>query len=102
MIMSIANMMNINNSEKIKTINIENLFGLIQVLGEKNTNNINKIKELVKLLPEKELTVLTLRYGLKNNNGLKLFEVGKRMKLTRQRVQQIELKALNKIKAFLN
>ncbi len=59
----------------------------------------NKIKEiLVDLLP-REQEILRLRFGLEDGITHTLEEVGKRFNVTRERIRQIEAKALGKIKA---
>lgn len=49
-------------------------------------------------LTSKEKKVLELRYGLKDNQGRTLEEVGKILNLTRERIRQIEKKALRKLR----
>ncbi len=58
------------------------------------------IKILDKLKP-KEQRVIILRYGLDNKRPLTLEEVGKKLKLTRERIRQIEEVALRKLKVYL-
>ena len=48
-------------------------------------------------LTEREAHVLTLRFGLRGEESRTLAEVGQMLKLTRERVRQIELGALRKI-----
>ena len=49
--------------------------------------------------PEREREVLRLRYGLGLDRELTLGEIGRRLSLSRERVRQIEAKALAKIRA---
>ena len=44
--------------------------------------------------------MLELRYGLRGGNPMTLEEVGKRFGVTRERIRQIEVKTLSKLKAY--
>ena len=48
-------------------------------------------------IPEREREVLTLRYGLRNEEPRSLEEIGRRLGLTRERVRQIESQALERL-----
>lgn len=50
-------------------------------------------------LSEREITILTLRYGLDGNDPITLEEIGNMYGLTRERIRQVESKALNKLRA---
>ena len=52
----------------------------------------------VKELPEKEQTVIVSRFGLDGSEAKTLEEIGSEMDLTRERVRQIELAALNRLR----
>jgi RNA polymerase primary sigma factor len=56
------------------------------------------IKEALHSLTEREAEVLRMRFGLSDGNEHTLEEVGQRFKVTRERIRQIEAKALRKIK----
>jgi RNA polymerase primary sigma factor len=49
-------------------------------------------------LSDRERAVLTLRFGLTRDQPLTLDEVGRRFELTRERIRQIEAKALSKLR----
>jgi len=53
-----------------------------------------QIREVTATLPERERRVVELRFGLDNGTGRTLEEVSNTMGITRERVRQIELKAL--------
>lgn len=57
------------------------------------------IRELLKSLPGREETVLSLRFGFSDGIHRSLAEVGKTMNLTRERVRQIERTAIEKLAA---
>ena len=48
-------------------------------------------------LPERERSVLVLRYGLDDSEPKTLEEIGRRLGLTRERVRQIELESLRRL-----
>lgn len=53
-----------------------------------------QVRQVINTLPERERRVIELRFGLDNGNGRTLEEVSTEMGITRERVRQIELKAL--------
>jgi RNA polymerase primary sigma factor len=56
------------------------------------------INEILLTLDSREKEVIELRFGLKDNNPQTLEEVGKKFNLTKERIRQIEQKALNKLR----
>ncbi len=64
------------------------------------TNEILKeeIKSVLMTLQEREQEVLELRFGLIDGKSHTLEEVGKRFNVTRERIRQIEAKALRKLR----
>lgn len=75
------------------TIDVEGKV-IIEILSEIVLNNMHNLKE-------NEIRVLSLRYGLNDGIYRTLAEVGKILNLSRERVRQIEEKALIKMKNFL-
>jgi RNA polymerase primary sigma factor len=57
-----------------------------------------KLRDVLGTLTEREREVLELRFGLKDGQARTLEEVGKRFQVTRERIRQIEAKALKKIR----
>lgn len=62
------------------------------------TNLREHIANALKCLTDREAEVLMMRFGLGNGNEHTLEEVGQRFKVTRERIRQIESKALRKLK----
>jgi len=58
----------------------------------------DQIKKLLETLTEREQRVLTLRFGLQDGRSRTLEEVGKEFSVTRERIRQIEAKALRKLR----
>lgn len=56
------------------------------------------IDEALKTLTDREARVLKMRFGLGDGNEHTLEEVGQQFKVTRERIRQIEAKALRKLK----
>lgn len=56
------------------------------------------IEEALKTLTDRESRVLKMRFGLGDGNEHTLEEVGQQFKVTRERIRQIEAKALRKLK----
>ena len=57
-----------------------------------------QIDDALKSLTEREAKVLKMRFGLGDGNEHTLEEVGQQFKVTRERIRQIEAKALRKLK----
>jgi len=56
------------------------------------------IEEVLATLSDREAKVLKMRFGLEGKNPMTLEEVGKEFGVTRERIRQIEAKALRKLK----
>ncbi|MBC8357603.1 MAG: RNA polymerase sigma factor RpoD [Candidatus Aminicenantes bacterium] len=63
-----------------------------------NINLREQIGEALISLTEREAKVLKMRFGLGDGNEHTLEEVGQQFKVTRERIRQIEAKALRKLK----
>lgn len=57
-----------------------------------------QIEEALHSLSEREAQVLIMRFGLQNQEAMTLEEVGREFHVTRERIRQIEAKALRKLK----
>lgn len=58
----------------------------------------DQIKEIISELAPREQKILAMRFGLEDGVSYTLEEVGKTFGVTRERIRQIEMKALEKIK----
>ncbi|NTV36091.1 MAG: sigma-70 family RNA polymerase sigma factor [Anaerolineaceae bacterium] len=58
----------------------------------------DKIEEVLETLPPREARILRLRFGLENGHTYTLEEVGQKFGLTRERIRQIEGKALRRLR----
>src|SRR5467141_2058338 len=58
----------------------------------------DKLSDVLDTLTERERKVLELRFGLVDGYSRTLEEVGKQFKVTRERIRQIEAKALRKMR----
>jgi len=64
-----------------------------------STNARDKRAEaLKKILNNQEKQIISLRFGIPNGNDMTLEQVGKALGLTRERVRQIQNKALDKLR----
>jgi RNA polymerase primary sigma factor len=58
----------------------------------------DKIEEVLDTLPPREARILRMRFGLENGHTYTLEEVGQKFGLTRERIRQIEGKALRRLR----
>ena len=63
-----------------------------------NMDQVKKMRELLSLLDSREEQILRLRFGIGEPSSYTLEEVGDRFGISRERVRQIEEKALDKLK----
>jgi RNA polymerase primary sigma factor len=57
-----------------------------------------KVQHVLDTLPPREARILRLRFGLENGRAYTLEEVGQKFGLTRERIRQIESKALRRLR----
>jgi RNA polymerase primary sigma factor len=63
-------------------------------------NNLKEqIEEALKILSNREARVLKMRFGIGSGNEQTLEEIGQQFKVTRERIRQIEAKAMRKLKS---
>jgi RNA polymerase primary sigma factor len=58
----------------------------------------DQVQEVLRTLSDREARVLQLRFGLEDGRGRTLEEVGQEFGVTRERIRQIEAKALRKLR----
>jgi len=63
-------------------------FGLLQ----------QQLHDVLRTLPEREATVVSMRYGLTDGQPKTLDEIGKQFGLTRERIRQIEARTMSKLR----
>jgi RNA polymerase sigma factor (sigma-70 family) len=56
------------------------------------------IEKILATLPPKQASVIRLRYGLFDGKAHTLAQIGRKLKITRERVRQIEVEALDKLR----
>ena len=71
------------------------------VLALLSVSTREEVTELVKDLPPREAEILALRYGLDGREPETLEEVGKKFKVTRERIRQLQEMALGKLRRRL-
>ena len=62
----------------------------------------NDIQSVIDLLEEREGEIIRLRFGLDGNHPLTLEEVGEKFDITRERVRQIQMIALHKMRRVMS
>jgi len=60
-----------------------------------------ELAEILKKLTPQELKVIKLRYGMVDGKGYNLREVGEKMNLSRERIRQIEKRAVERLKKIV-
>jgi RNA polymerase primary sigma factor len=58
------------------------------------------LRKTLEGLPERERKILEMRYGLTGEDPMTLEEVGKNFGVTRERIRQMEIRTLKRLKAF--
>ena len=62
----------------------------------------SNIEQIISVLPSREEKVIRFRFGLEGSEPMTLEEIGKKLGLTRERVRQIEEKAIEKLRKDIN
>ena len=83
--------------EKYRTLN--KMFSKDMKDSSSNKDARKKRAEMLRrVLNEQEKKILSLRFGIPDDNNMTLEQVGKNLGLTRERVRQIEKRALIKLR----
>ena len=94
-----------------QTISIENSWTISDIIEDPSQTQphtslekkiqIDMIKDLLSHLDERERKIVRMRYGLDNGEPMTLKEIGQRIKLSRERVRQIENDALARLQELV-
>ena len=90
----INNGYDISNLEDL--ISDESTFGPADLINDENLKR--NLKEVIKTLTDRERSVLEMRFGLDGQPSQTLNKVSVHFGLTRERIRQIEIKALDKLR----
>jgi RNA polymerase primary sigma factor len=71
-----------------------------ELFSDKNLRS--SVMDLLHVLDERELKIITMRFGLDGKKEMTLEEVGRKFKVTRERIRQLQNIALRKIKRALD
>jgi RNA polymerase primary sigma factor len=77
---------------------IEDKMALRPDEAAETTNLVEMVRGLIASLSQREARVLKLRFGLDDGRSRTLEEVGAEFNVTRERIRQIEAKALRKLR----
>lgn len=90
----------LSTNEEGNSVDYENLIPSSQDIEEEIDNDFLKdsIKEALKTLSEREIMVINMRFGLDGGSPQTLDMIGQKLGITRERVRQIESKALRNLR----
>ncbi len=94
-----------------QTISIENMWTLSEILEDKDAKQpseilfdeveMETIQNLLDSIDDRDAKIIRMRYGLDNGDPMTLKEIGEKVRLSRERVRQIENEALKKLYTIL-
>ncbi|MBE0534745.1 MAG: RNA polymerase sigma factor RpoD/SigA [Phycisphaerae bacterium] len=87
------------NSGLTETIQDDKAAAPEDVLG--TGEELKKAVQLLKKIDRREAEILTLRFGLNDKEPLTLKQIGKKLRLTRERVRQIQRNALERLNGLM-
>lgn len=89
----------VNSTEDISIVNLieDNQAESLdkKIFDESLKEELNSVLDT---LSKSEKTILTLRYGLSGQKPMSLNQIGKKFKLSKERIRQIEIKALRRLR----
>jgi len=62
--------------------------------------NHDLVNQLLGKLKKREQEILKMRYGLENEEAMTLREVGEKLQVTRERIRQLEIEAIDHLQKF--
>ena len=62
--------------------------------------NHDLVNQLLGKLKKREREILKMRYGLENEEAMTLREVGEKLQVTRERIRQLEIEAIDHLQKF--
>ncbi|MEW6265057.1 MAG: sigma-70 family RNA polymerase sigma factor [Thermodesulfobacteriota bacterium] len=77
---------------------IENIETVSPLEAAEETEMINLAEKALSSLTQRERRILSMRFGLADSESYTLEEVGETLKISRERVRQIEKRALNRLR----
>jgi RNA polymerase primary sigma factor len=96
-VVSLNNLVN-NNSESLELIDV-----IVDNRDQENYNDDTQksleadLQMILNTLDVREAEIISMRYGLNNNQSMSLKEIGERYNISKERVRQIELKAMKNL-----
>jgi RNA polymerase primary sigma factor len=94
-----ANIGDDDDTQFSEIVGDENAANPFELLRDKNMRE--DVRDLLRELDPREAEILTARFGLDGNKERTLEEVGKKFKVTRERVRQIQNIALHKLRRLM-
>lgn len=97
---SIDNLYDDSNRPVIESIAPQDCASVEDQLADDNFNQL--LDKWIDVLSDKEQTILCMRYGLRGHDAQTLENVGQAVKLTRERVRQIQIEAVRKLRVLVD
>jgi len=63
---------------------------------------LSRLRELIEKLDEREAAILRMRYGIGVEEPMTLKEIGQKFGITRERVRQMELQAMDRLYSIMS
>jgi len=86
----------VSNDVQVKD-RIQSTSSMPSVINEKNSLR-SELRRAMENLSEREADIVRMRFGLGDGNPMTLEEIGKHFSVTRERIRQIEARALSKMR----
>jgi RNA polymerase sigma factor (sigma-70 family) len=63
--------------------------------------NANRVNRLLASLDDRERQIIRMRAGLDNSEGMTLEEIGQQLGITKERVRQLNVRIMNKLRTMV-